>query len=59
MENLREITTGRINFVKLVDVAKYNKGRVLFNPGWVIRYENCLNVKKTAQKHALVCKIKF
>ena len=25
MENLREITTGRINFVKLVDVAKYNK----------------------------------
>ena len=35
------------------------KGRVLFNPGWVIRYENCLNVKKTAQKHALVCKIKF
>ena len=44
---------------KVLEAILLCKGRVLFNPGWVIRYENCLNVKKTAQKHALVCKIKF
>ena len=35
------------------------KGCVDFNPGWVIIDGNKLNVKKTAQKPALVCKIKF
>ena len=35
------------------------KGWVDFNPGWVIIDGNKLNIKKTAQKHALVCKIKF